>query len=217
MRAIREKRSNRRFLQASPSPAGFAGDLSQRERNFRRRKNVTKRQPKGRGVFEAMGSTNVDDLVGSKYKKDPSKANGSSIAVLAEYGGKRVLLAGDAHAEPILKSIKKINQATGNKRLHLDAFKLSHHGSKNNLTKSLLKKISCKNFLISTNGDKFGHPDNEAIARIVKLMPEKKLIFNYGHQDSMWNEQELIDDNNYEIIYPIEPNGGNSISFSINN
>jgi hypothetical protein len=48
--------------------------------------------------LEAMGPLTVDNLAGSKYKKDTSEANGSSIAILVEYCGKKVLLAGDARA-----------------------------------------------------------------------------------------------------------------------
>ena len=46
--------------------------------------------------FEVMGTMTIDQLARAKYKGDPSPANGSSIAVLADYCGVRLLLAGDA-------------------------------------------------------------------------------------------------------------------------
>jgi beta-lactamase superfamily II metal-dependent hydrolase len=48
-------------------------------------------------------------------------------------------------------------------RLRVDAFKLSHHGSRANITEELLRLIDCDTFLVSTNGDRFGHPDPETI------------------------------------------------------
>lgn len=169
--------------------------------------------------FEALGPLRVEELANKPYKKDLSKANGSSIAILAEYQGRKVLLAGDARAETILKSIKKINRETGNERLDLEAFKLAHHGSKHNLNKEILDAINCNKFLISTNGDKFKHPDRESVARIIKFGSERKiLIFNYKtNYNSVWNNRSLMKRYDYEVVLPSEPNSGELILFSFEN
>ncbi|MEZ5082471.1 MAG: hypothetical protein R2750_03330 [Bacteroidales bacterium] len=41
--------------------------------------------------------------------------------------------------------------------------KVSHHGSKSNISKKLLDLLDAKHYLISTNGDRHNHPDPEAI------------------------------------------------------
>lgn len=115
---------------------------------------------------------------------DGAEANGSSIGVLAEYqeGGKtcRLLLTADCHSPVLEGSLDRLLAARGIERLHLDAFKLPHHASLHNLTNRLLEKVRCRCYLVSTNGDRFGHPDHEALARvIVKGGPDAALLFNY--------------------------------------
>ncbi|MEO8937952.1 MAG: hypothetical protein ABI277_15655 [Burkholderiaceae bacterium] len=44
---------------------------------------------------------------------------------------------------------------------------LPHHASQNNIDQSVLDAVDCQNYLVSTNGSVFGHPDNEAIARVI--------------------------------------------------
>ena len=50
-------------------------------------------------VFEPLGFPNVSSLAAEAYSPDKTKPNGTSIAFIAEFDGKRVLLAGDAHSE----------------------------------------------------------------------------------------------------------------------
>jgi hypothetical protein len=58
--------------------------------------------------------------------------------------------------------------------------KVSHHGSRGNITPSFMKLIRCRTFLISTDGSRFGHPDDEAIETIVfGCEGPPRLIFNY--------------------------------------
>src|SRR5262249_16324517 len=73
------------------------------------------------------GDPKIDALAESPFQTDDSRPNGSSIAVLAEYQEKRLLLAADAHVDVLLYAIERLVGPVG--KLHLDAFKLSHHGS----------------------------------------------------------------------------------------
>jgi hypothetical protein len=152
---------------------------------------------------------NVEELAGSKEKPDPSVANGSSIAVLAEFDGRAVLLTGDAHAEVMASSIKRLLADRGSAgRLRLDAMKLSHHGSTNALTKELLDVIDCPQYMISTDGSKFYHPDREAVARVIFYGGKNpKLIFNYrSEMNGLWGEPVLREKYGYRTDYP--DNGG---------
>jgi hypothetical protein len=51
--------------------------------------------------------------------------NGTSIAILAEYHNRRVLLAADAHPERLTESLKSLAAEEG-RSFPLDAFKLAH-------------------------------------------------------------------------------------------
>ncbi len=115
---------------------------------------------------------------------DASRANGSSIALLLEYPVAkpevRFLLTGDAWASVLEASLDRL-LAPG-ARLAVDGFKLAHHGSVANISESLLGKLRCPNYLISTNGAIFKHPHARCVELLLKTHggPGKpRLHFNY--------------------------------------
>ena len=138
------------------------------------------------------------------YVPDDSATNGSSIAFVLEVEGKRILFLGDAHAETIVESLITL-YGEKNAPFRFDAVKLSHHGSFNNNSPKLLDIITCDNWLISTNGDKYDHPDLPTLAHIITNENNNapKLYFNYNlavSEELM--KQDYHRDNNFEIIYP---------------
>ena len=164
---------------------------------------------------------NVDDLLKEPFRPDRTVANGSSIALLAEYqdgkNEKRCLLTGDAHVGVLMNSLRtlmKDERRVKDGRLVIDALKLSHHGSKKNVSKELLDLLQCSKFLFSTNGQQFKHPDPEAVARVVKYGrrddgPNPKLFFNYKSTfNKIWNEPGLPELHDYEVEYPPEGTEG---------
>jgi len=119
------------------------------------------------------------------FGSDPSLANGSSITLLLEYPADdpnvSMLLAGDVWASVLEASITKLLD-NDDGRLRLTGFKIPHHGSVGNVSESLLDRLSCKHYLVSTSGAIFRHPH----ARAVDLLLEKhsgraipRLHFNY--------------------------------------
>jgi beta-lactamase superfamily II metal-dependent hydrolase len=155
-------------------------------------------------VARGTGSTDVATLANSTFDPDAAENNGSSIAVLAEYAGKSVLLGADAHAPVLVASIRRLLAARKQDKLRLDAFKLPHHGSRSNLNKELLALLDCHNYLVSTNGSTFRHPDGEAIGRVIQFGGARpRLLFNYESAFSgIWKPDELQHRYNYEAIYP---------------
>jgi hypothetical protein len=116
---------------------------------------------------------------------DTSKANGSSIAVFLEYPADdpevRILLSGDAWAQVLEESIEQYLD-NGSSTLKLDAFKIPHHGSVANISATLLDKIKCKSYLVSTSGAKFNHPHPRAIELLLEHHQHRarpRLNFNY--------------------------------------
>jgi len=95
---------------------------------------------------------------------DRSRANGSSIVLLLEHGEHTVLLAGDAYAQDLIDGIASLGRRGP---LRLNAFKLPHHGSQENMTKELLAAVRCPRFLFSTDGTRFSHPDAAAVACVI--------------------------------------------------
>jgi beta-lactamase superfamily II metal-dependent hydrolase len=124
----------------------------------------------------------IAELAQRAFSEDTSVANGSSIALLFEYGGQRVLLAGDAHPSIIVEGLRRLGYSA-QAPLLLDAFKLAHHGSRANTSPELLEIIRCDRYLLSTSGARFGHPDKECLARIIwanQHNPNTAFYWNYA-------------------------------------
>ncbi|WP_404373740.1 ComEC/Rec2 family competence protein [Sphingomonas sp. MMS24-J45] len=141
-------------------------------------------------------------------KTDTELPNGSSIAILAEYDGRRILLAGDAHPDTLVRSIAPLAKAEGG-RLRVDVFKVSHHGSRGNVTRELVELLDCRRFAISTDGTRHGHPDPEAIARLLAFAPPgpRELLFNYATDRTRpWADPDLARRWDYTCRYG-ESNG----------
>ncbi|MBD8527427.1 ComEC/Rec2 family competence protein [Pseudomarimonas arenosa] len=153
--------------------------------------------------LESFGAINIDLLAAEPFSGDHSEANGSSIAFLAEYGGRRILLAGDAHEDVLVPQLQALG-ATPTTPLAIDAFKIPHHGSKYNVSKDLLQLIDCKHYLISTNGNYFKHPDDVAIARLIKFGGDNPTLhFNYDTQyNRHWRNAGLQAAHGYRVEYP---------------
>lgn len=168
--------------------------------------------PDGAGApagFEAFGGAiNVEALAAAEFTPDPSKPNATSIAVLAGFADRQVVLAADGGAERLAKSLAPLPKNESG-RVPLAAFKLPHHGSRYNLSPELLALVDCRRFLISSNGTFFDHPQPETIARILKAVPHSDLVFNYRSTEALiWNDEDLMRDWHYRPIYPPENEDG---------
>lgn len=127
---------------------------------------------------EPNPSTVVGELAATRFQPDTSKPNGSSIALLAEFEGSSVVLAGDAYSSVLKRSLRSVRG--GGDRLRVDALKVSHHGSRGNTDTGLIDLLDCDRYLISCNGAVHKLPDNEAIGRIIRHCPGRaELLFNY--------------------------------------
>lgn len=153
---------------------------------------------------DALGRIDVRALARRKYEPDKGAGNGSSIALLAEHGGKALLLAGDAFAPLLEQTVGRLLQERRQEgKLRLDAFKLSHHGSRGNTSPGLLGRIACRDFLISTNGSSYHHPHGETIARVLLSQKRPRLHFNYlSDENKVWANRILQRDFEYEAFYP---------------
>lgn len=153
-----------------------------------------------------LGSTpELDELLKKQSKPDNAAANGSSIAFLAEFGGKSCLFLADAHPDAVCASLRRLLAARGLERLAVDAVKLAHHGSKGNTTDALMALIDSPRFLFSSNGAQFGHPDREAVQRVIarSAHPSPTLFFNYlSERNREWQSASLQAELGFQAVYP---------------
>ncbi len=146
----------------------------------------------------------VADLARRRPPPDPSKANHSSIALLAQYGNRALILTADAHPGDLQRAISRVPRPSHAPRLRVDAFKLSHHGSRYNLTNGLLQEIACTRYLVSTSGrGNSAHPDHEALSRVlVHGGREPELVFNYDNERTGDWRKRLPRAPKYRPVYP---------------
>ena len=144
------------------------------------------------------------------FGSDDSPANGSSIAVLAEWDdGTTALLTGDAFAGVLQTSIEHL--VGPGKRLALDVFKVPHHGSVSNVTEELLGVLKSRAYMISTSGVVFGHPHRRAVELIAEQHGRGKprFVFDYRSPTTEGYASEVIAGRKCIVSYP----EGNGLSF----
>lgn len=153
-----------------------------------------KKDPWPPGKFRQVADT--------KFQSDTSKPNGSSIALLLEFDGKRALLTGDAYSSVVEAALRALYPNTPK----IDLLKVSHHGSKGNTSAGLLAAMNCRRFLVCTNGDKYKHPDNVLIARLLDSVSEPEIVFNYSVTlTTRWSDSYP---SGWPAFKPVYPNDG---------
>lgn len=156
---------------------------------------------------DILGTT-IEYLQNVKVSGDNSVPNGSTIAFLATYKNKTCLFAGDATSDYLLKAIDPLLIKNGKRRLKIDAWKIGHHGSKRSTLEKLMSKIECKKILVSSNGKKFKHPDQETVAKLLKNNgPNLQFYFNYKTEfNKKWSDTSLQTKYKFKSFYPKREN-----------
>jgi hypothetical protein len=166
------------------------------------------------------GFTDVLGESEAAFGSDSSPANGSSIAVIAEWEGKRYLLSGDAYAPVMAASLQRWLAGQGSVAgappgtqpgaqpgtLQLELFKLPHHGSVSNISAELLALLKCRRYLFSTSGKIFGHPHDRTIELILEKHQARgkpQLYFNYRTgRTERWADTADQKARGYEAYFP---------------
>ena len=154
----------------------------------------------------ASDEISLKDLARGEFRPqsiNSDKINSSSIGVLITTIDGSCLLLGDCRSEIIEQSLLANGYSVSN-QLKVNLVKVSHHGSVNNTSCSLLDLIDCNHFLISTNGgtSHHHHPDREVIARIVhhpkrNYAQHRKIYFNYPMQKITQRKGNFISDSDF--------------------
>lgn len=148
-------------------------------------------------------------LAEEPFVEDDSEANGASIAVVAEFDDRSILLTGDAHGGVLAAGLRRLADQNGADRVTVDAFKVPHHGSKFNLDPEVLKLVGCDRFLFSTNGSIFHHPDSVAVSRIIVGDHVRSLEFNYRSEfTERWDSSRMRRRFSYSTVYPADGRDG---------
>lgn len=88
-------------------------------------------------------------------------ANESSMVMELSYHGKTILFTGDIGEETEAALLEKVSK-------DIDLLKVPHHGSKYSTSEPFLDKINPANAVISCGNNRYGHPSEEVLERLVK-------------------------------------------------
>ena len=98
---------------------------------------------------------------------DTSIPNLSSIVVIAEVGGKRMLLTGDARGDKILEGLEFVGALEPDGTMHVDLLKMPHHGSDRNMETRFLERIVAEHYVFSGNGE-HGNPERATLEMLLE-------------------------------------------------
>ena len=98
---------------------------------------------------------------------DKSVPNLSSIVVLAELGGKSMLLTGDARGDKILAGLELAGLLTPGGKLKIDLLKAPHHGSDNNVEPVFFERLPADHYVFSGDGE-HGNPERATLEMLLQ-------------------------------------------------
>lgn len=130
------------------------------------------------------------EAVAAGYE-DTSPYNLSSIVVLAELDGKRMLLTGDARGDDVLKAVEEAGLFKDG-ALHVDLLKMPHHGSHHNIDTDFFEKITADHYVISGDGG-FGNPEEDALNMIISSRQDDDFTLWLTYREGREGLKEKLD------------------------
>jgi hypothetical protein len=113
---------------------------------------------------------------------DDSVANLSSIVVLAEAGGKRMLLTGDARGDKILAGLELVGliDKHPSEPLKVDILKVPHHGSDRNMEAIFFERVIADHYVFSGDG-KHGNPERKTLEMLFEVRGTKGYMMHFTY------------------------------------
>ena len=114
--------------------------------------------------------------------------------MLLERRGASVLLSANDFPTVLVAALAALARRRGIAGpLPIGAVKLSHHGSRANVTQDLLRAVDAKHFVFSTNNAYFKHPNAEADTRVIVGASKPTLWFNHDTPSNrQWGASDLM-------------------------
>ena len=116
---------------------------------------------------------------------DTSVHNLSSIVVLVESQGKRLLFTGDGRGDHTLEGLAAAGLLKDGK-LRVDVLKVPHHGSVRNVELGYFQTIVADHYVISADG-KFDNPDIDTLKMISAARPDDRFTVHLTYPTDEFN------------------------------
>lgn len=109
---------------------------------------------------------------------DNSVPNLSSIVIMVNADGRRLLMTGDARGDDILECLENAGYAADGSEV-IDVLKVPHHGSDRNVDLSFFQRVPARCYVISAD-DEYGNPDPSVIDWIAKARGAEAFEFVFA-------------------------------------
>ncbi len=132
---------------------------------------------------------------------DKSVFNLSSIVVMAEREGRRMLLTGDARGDKIIENLEEHGLMDDEGKIHVDLLKMPHHGSDRNVEDDFFKRVTADHYVVSGDG-RHHNPELETYRMLFKARqggdpyvihvtyPPEELVADYPKEEL----EDLLDE-----------------------
>lgn len=115
--------------------------------------------------LEEMLHDQADQLALASHSVTPP--NLASLMVLLEENGQTILLTGDGAADEILDGLRKRKLLDANGQIHVNVFKVPHHGAHNSYSDELVRRVTADHYLFSGDG-KHHNPEPEVVKNYIR-------------------------------------------------
>ncbi len=132
------------------------------------------KQERGKGKFAEIAAY-VDESV----------HNLSSIVVLVESQGKRILLTGDGRGDHTLEGLEAA-KLLKNGKIEVDVLKLPHHGSDRDVEPNYFETIVADHYVVSADG-KYDNPDVATLKMISAARPDDDFTVHLTYPTDEFN------------------------------
>jgi beta-lactamase superfamily II metal-dependent hydrolase len=125
---------------------------------------------------------------------DTSKTNRQSAIIVAHVNGHDILLPGDAIPATLAGAL---DQYRKDAIAHFDLVKLPHHGSYKNITQDILSKMECSDYIITTDGTEFFHPNKKMFLKVAKWginAGDRQFMFHFNYFDDLFPKLGITDE-----------------------
>ena len=138
-------------------------------------------------VISKEGTSDVAAVVADYVDRSPY--NLSSIVLLAEYGGRTMLLTGDGRGDHTLGELKTAGLLERG-RLEVDLLKLPHHGSSRNVEQDYFDTIQARHYVISADGS-HSNPDIETLEMISRSRRDDDFTIYLTYPYDEWRDRAV--------------------------
>jgi hypothetical protein len=112
--------------------------------------------------------------------RDESVPNLSSLAMLVEVGGRRILLTGDARGDDLVAGWVAAGRDPRTP-FPVDILKMPHHGSDRNLTPEFLALFPADHYVISADG-KHHNPDERTLRGMAEIIGDRACTIHFTNR-----------------------------------